>query len=433
MDTDNNLIGMNILVVEDNRTQAEYLKHFLEKSGNRVVTASNGIEALDTIRLDVPDIVLTDVIMPEMNGFELCKNLKGNPQTADIPVMLVTYLYNTIDIIRALESGADSVIIKPYNPDDIQSRIYHIIHDKDSDQSVSGPPLTIDFLGESFTISSDRFQIVNILLSTYEIAIRKNSELQVAHERLHYLNAQLQKAVADLEQMNAQKHRDHHEDKKGIQIQNLSDARLLLFGTSYPQVIWTQIQSAIQILLHHIDSVDTDIPELKKGIVKADETLHIVLDLLTPLIQNPGYVMQMPSWQQAYELFTNTTAAYTGQNGMLVCTIPKNAEIFVDSLFPQAIRMLMNFSLADMNNQTLTISLEKRGDRFYLIWNYEGVSAVVPGYNSIIASPEFIIARDTAGITGINLTIEHISGNSLVFLFSIPKQALRLQESSDRG
>jgi len=91
MDNEFDSHRMKILVVEDNHTQAEYLRHFLEKSGDHVITASNGIEAMEQLQFELPDIILTDVMMPEMNGLDLCKRIKNTPETADIPVILVTY------------------------------------------------------------------------------------------------------------------------------------------------------------------------------------------------------------------------------------------------------------------------------------------------------------------------------------------------------
>ena len=81
---------MKLLVVEDSRTQAEYLRHILENEGYRVVLAANGFEALEQIQIDRPALVLSDIIMPEMDGYELCRRIRADATLATIPVILVT-------------------------------------------------------------------------------------------------------------------------------------------------------------------------------------------------------------------------------------------------------------------------------------------------------------------------------------------------------
>lgn len=428
MDNEFNSHRMKILVVEDNHTQAEYLRHFLEKSGDHVITASNGIEAMEQLQFELPDIILTDVMMPEMNGLDLCKRIKNTPETADIPVILVTYLYNTIDIIKALESGADSVIIKPYNPDDIHSRIWNIIHEKDPDKPVSDNPLSITFLGESYTISSGRVQIVNILLSTYEIAIRKNNELQVAHERLHYLNAQLQKAVADLEGMNAEMHKDHLECIKLERALDLTAARFRLFSNTYLRIIKAQIQSADLSLLTLLDTQCGDIPLLKKGIIKAGVALQTVLRIIGSVRDDAVSKNAIPSWYNAYELFTQIFYTNSHENVQCVCTIHKTIEIFVDPLMDQVILTLMNHSLAGKNLHTITVSLEKQMDCVCIIFKDDSKWECKSVKDLLSSDPDFIIAQEILHVTGIDLTIDDKSDTSPFFSFSFPENAIRSQD-----
>ena len=87
----NNKDNVDILIVEDSRTQAEILRHLLESAGYSVRVASDGKKALDEISNRHPSIILTDIIMPEMSGYELCEILKGDPATKDIPVLIVTH------------------------------------------------------------------------------------------------------------------------------------------------------------------------------------------------------------------------------------------------------------------------------------------------------------------------------------------------------
>ena len=157
-----------ILVVEDNRTQAEYLRYILEKNGYKVIVAANGFEALGILKESVPDLVLTDVIMPEIDGYELCARIKGNERTRNIPVILVTHLYDPNDVIKGLESGADNFIIKPYDPQFISSRLESTILSKGQNDPDGIPSaLCVSFSHNVHTITASRIQILNILLSTY--------------------------------------------------------------------------------------------------------------------------------------------------------------------------------------------------------------------------------------------------------------------------
>ncbi len=100
--------GNTILVVEDSPTQAEALKYMLEKHRYRVTTAVNGRKALAMLELQRPITVISDIVMPEMDGYELCRRIKGHREFHDVPVILLTALSNPEDVIMGLECGADS-------------------------------------------------------------------------------------------------------------------------------------------------------------------------------------------------------------------------------------------------------------------------------------------------------------------------------------
>ena len=112
-----------ILVVDDNQQNRELIQVYLEDMDCRTVPAQDGLEALELIRKDPPDLILLDVMMPKMSGFEVCKRLKDNPQTADIPVIMVTALSEFGDIERAIDSGTDDFLSKPVNKLELLTRI----------------------------------------------------------------------------------------------------------------------------------------------------------------------------------------------------------------------------------------------------------------------------------------------------------------------
>src|SRR5680860_484864 len=115
--------GVKVLVVEDSPTQAAQLEYVLEKSGYDVTLAENGREAWEHVLIERPDIVLSDIVMPEMDGHELCRRIKGDADLRDIPAVLVPTLSDPGDVIRAVESGADNFIVKPYVDAELLDRI----------------------------------------------------------------------------------------------------------------------------------------------------------------------------------------------------------------------------------------------------------------------------------------------------------------------
>lgn len=113
-----------ILIVDDNAQNLELLEAYLEElPGARVLTATSGQDALAKVASDKPDLLLLDIMMPKMSGFEVCKKIKADPATKDIPVILVTALHEMGDQERGVEMGADDFLTKPVNRVDLIARI----------------------------------------------------------------------------------------------------------------------------------------------------------------------------------------------------------------------------------------------------------------------------------------------------------------------
>ncbi|HEX3002520.1 MAG TPA: hybrid sensor histidine kinase/response regulator, partial [Methanoregula sp.] len=179
-----------ILIVEDSRTQAELLKNILETHGYVPMVAENGKRALEIIANAQPDAIISDVLMPVMDGYELCRAIKNDTRYRHIPVILLTMLSNTQDLISAMESGADNFIIKPYQEEYILSRLNAIL----SPDHLSRPPMAgempfdIEIAGKTYTIRHDRRQIIDLLLSSYDAAILQHKEVLRAQNRLAEAN-----------------------------------------------------------------------------------------------------------------------------------------------------------------------------------------------------------------------------------------------------
>jgi CheY-like chemotaxis protein len=112
-----------VLVVDDNQENLELLQAYLEDMDCHTIPACDGLEALDIINSKPPDLILLDVMMPKMSGFEVCKRIKNNPKTTDIPIIMVTALNEFGDIEHGINSGTDDFISKPVNKLELLTRV----------------------------------------------------------------------------------------------------------------------------------------------------------------------------------------------------------------------------------------------------------------------------------------------------------------------
>jgi PAS domain S-box-containing protein len=195
---------MDILIVEDSPTQAQRLRHLLEQQGYRVRHAANGRQALDAAHHSKPALVISDVIMPEMDGFEFCRLLKSDASLSHIPVMLVTTLSDAGDVIRGLECRADNFILKPYDERYLISRVqFVLVNHQMRQQDQGGLAVEIFFNGQRHIITADRLQILNLLLSTYDAAIQRNKDLTRVQQELTERGAVLARREREIQEAKA--------------------------------------------------------------------------------------------------------------------------------------------------------------------------------------------------------------------------------------
>ncbi|MEX0743990.1 MAG: response regulator [Phycisphaeraceae bacterium] len=185
--------GVEILIVEDSATQREQLRHLLQEHGYSVSAAADGRQALEAARRRKPTLIITDIVMPELDGYGLCKALKSDESLKEVPVVLLTTLSDARDVILGLECGADNFIRKPYQGDYLLQRIEYLLMNLDLRKNQKmRMGIEISLGGQRHFITSERQQILDLLISTYEQATYINKELEAANRGLEAANKELE-------------------------------------------------------------------------------------------------------------------------------------------------------------------------------------------------------------------------------------------------
>ena len=186
--------GASIIVAEDSPTQAEQLKFMLEKRGYSVLVASNGQECLDLAVKEPPALIISDIVMPVMDGFELAYRVKNNERLSQVPVILITSLMDGNQTVQRPSVMADAFFTKPFDERALAAKIEALLamSRKTGDSSSA---IEVSFAGESFAISSGRKRILTFLLSTYENAVKQNRQLIETQKELRLLNENLEERV----------------------------------------------------------------------------------------------------------------------------------------------------------------------------------------------------------------------------------------------
>ncbi|KUK68939.1 MAG: Response regulator containing a CheY-like receiver domain and a GGDEF domain [Methanocalculus sp. 52_23] len=327
----------HLLVVEDSPTQAEYIRRILQREGFIVSVASDGRAALEALENDTFDLVISDIIMPGMGGYELCQQIK---EKSSIPVVLVTQLFDPEDIIRGLASGADGFIIKPFDPVSLLDTITNMLESEEDGRIVLDGDLIIATPGDqTYTISSDRKTILRILLSTYATAVNKNMELQEARDELYGMNEQLQEYVEELRQTNDELHQEMIERQR--MEKEVSDAhrKLQLMTTITRDDIRNQL-TIIEGYLELLSSGEEDCnyEEIMDRIRQASRRIGRIIEF-TRDFQKIG--MEEEEWLDLSSV-VDAARRMMDMKGITILTEVHGIEIFADSLFERVFGIIFD-------------------------------------------------------------------------------------------
>lgn len=333
----------NILIVDDSPTQALYMKNLLERNGYRVSSVRNGREALASLREHRARIVVSDVMMPEMDGFELCREIKKDEDLKDISVILLSSLSNTKDILRGLESGADDFIIKSYGSQFILNCIEKelggqpvIIEDIETEERASSDitdtpyensgslfqdqndaavpgirgraPIDMDikYGGERFHFSVETMKVFDYFLTSLEIAVREHNELNRVLHELKLMNEQLETKVGQRTAALAQSEKELQERNTELEAayEKLRDQSAQLIQTEKMSTVGTLVAGVahelnnpmmgiinfVEYCLKYTTRDDKRYEILEKTAQAANRCMDIVKNLLSfSHVDSPGH------------------------------------------------------------------------------------------------------------------------------------------------
>ena len=190
--------GAKILIVEDSPTQAVLLKVLLEKHKYEVHEATDGEKGLAAARQIHPDLIISDIMMPAMNGYEMSYAVKHDQAIHNIPIMLLSTLSNPEDIVQGINSGADYYLVKPYDENRLLSSVKAVFSTptrQNGPGEIREMEIVVD--GTLYTVRSSHEQILSLFLSIYHNALEQNKKLTETQAALKKLNEGLESQVRE--------------------------------------------------------------------------------------------------------------------------------------------------------------------------------------------------------------------------------------------
>jgi signal transduction histidine kinase len=314
-----------ILVVEDSPTQAQQLQFILEAEQFSVELAPNAEIALQRVADQAFDMIISDIMMPGLSGYELCDRVKKDANGFNIPVILLSTLADPMDIIRGLECGADNFITKPYEPEQLIDRIQTVFQNRRARiQGKLAFGVEVVFLGKKFIVNSEKEQILDLLIATFEDIVRTNRGLQQSKAELVAAKAEIETYALELERRVEERTKQLVEQQQQLaQSQKMEAVGQLTGGIAHDfNNLLTVITGAAEILSDDV----TDQPELATTLAMIDEAAQRGAELTQRLL---AFARKQPLQPRA----TDTNKLVSTAIKLLRPTLGENIEI--ESMFEE--------------------------------------------------------------------------------------------------
>jgi len=214
-------LQITVLIVEDSLIQAELLRRVLAREGYRIMLAKDGAEGLAMASKEQPKVIISDITMPIMNGFEMCRAIRQDAALQGTPVILLTMLADASDVIHGLNAGADYYVTKPFNEQYLLTKIKEALSGKHW-YNEEKQELELRIGEEKYQVKVGTKQVLNLLVSTYENAVLQNRELLSAQDQLVKLSGSLLEKTQKLEEA--------YDDLKKAQAQLLQQDKMASIG-----------------------------------------------------------------------------------------------------------------------------------------------------------------------------------------------------------
>jgi two-component system, OmpR family, phosphate regulon response regulator PhoB len=180
--------GKTILIVEDERDVVDLLAFSLRKAGFAISTAMDGAVGLEKARSEKPAFIILDLMLPKMPGLEICKIVKSDPATRQIPIMMLTAKAEEIDRIVGLEFGADDYVTKPFSPREVILRIKAILRRAEgppADECLSAGPIVIDPARHEVSIAGKRVNLTSLEFKLLRMLMQRRGRVQTRDRLLN--------------------------------------------------------------------------------------------------------------------------------------------------------------------------------------------------------------------------------------------------------
>lgn len=203
-----------IVVADDDPKQAELIRRYAAAEGHRVVVVHDGRDAVDTIRLTPPDLLILDVMMPRLNGFDVCRIVRTSPGLEQVSIMMLTARSGEHDLIDGLDVGADDYMAKPFSPRELMARIRALLRrngfagSSEAGRTTSAGSLSVDprshrvlWRGEAVDCTPGEFDLVEAMVAEPDRVFTRDALLH----HLHGLDAYVSRRTVDVHIANIRK------------------------------------------------------------------------------------------------------------------------------------------------------------------------------------------------------------------------------------